>query len=409
MIFCIFVWLTLMYEIKKQMKNIVKILIALICLIPNNKVCGQAIGNVTKIKIQSKILKQNREILIYTPAYYNESVYQYFDVIFVFDSQNREFFDLTHSLITLLDENNTDKPFIVVGITAYTGKDKYARNDDFLPPPKYDKIENSLYGFGHANRKGFTRYLKEEVLPFLEKNYRLSSRKLAIGHSLSASYVLSTLINNPNLFSSYIAISPNFSYDKERLASNFVNYKFNKLKKEKFLFISHANEDSYWKSWKKSREKIYTFLNTTKPSKIAFKIKGYKNNGHRTSFLPAVYDGLKEYLKYLDSLPKEKYKVEIRVNVPNKMDEVYITGNQKELGNWEEGKIKMDSISPFERKISLILENKIQIRFTNGNSKFNKVAEIENYDLPWLYYIPISTKINSNLNFKILNWTENSF
>ncbi len=351
------------------MKIGIKILTVLICVISNNEFYGQAIGNVEKIEVQSKILNHDREILIYTPAYYKESIYQYYDVIFVFDAQNREFFDLAHSLVSLLDENKTEKPSIVVGISAYTGKDKYARNDDFLPFPKYDKIENNFYGFGHANRDGFSKYIKQEVLPFLEKNYRLSPRKLAIGHSLGASYVISTLINYPKLFNSYIAISPNFGYDKERLANELINYKFDELEKEKFLFISHADEQNYWKGWKESRDKVYTFFNSIKPPKILFKHREYINKGHRTSFLPALYDGLKEYTKYLDSLPTQKHLIEITVNVPNKTDEVYITGNQKELGSWEEGKIKMDSISPFKRKISLTLANKTQIRFTNGNSK----------------------------------------
>jgi predicted alpha/beta superfamily hydrolase len=391
------------------MKIIFKILIVLIYLALNNVIHGQAIGNVEKIEIQSKTLNQNREILVYTPSYYKESIYQYYDVIFVFDAQNRELFDLTHSLITLLDENKTEKPFIVIGISAYTGKDKYARNDDFLPFPKYDKIENNLYGFGHANRQGFSKYIKQEVLPFLEKNYRLSSRKLAVGHSLGASYAISTLIHYPKLFSSYIAISPNFGYDKERLANELINYKFDELEKDKFLFISHADEQNYWKGWKESRDKVYAFFNSLKQPKILFKNREYIDKGHRTSFLSALYDGMKEYTKYLDSLTSQKHVIEITVNVPNKTDEVYITGNQKELGNWEEGKIKMDSISPFKRKISLTLVNKTQIRFTNGNSKSNKVAEIENYDLPWLFYIPISTEFESSIEFNILDWTENSF
>lgn len=391
------------------MKFTLSFSILIICFVLLNKTYGQDIGNIEKIEIQSKILKQSREILVYTPAYYNESEYQFFDLIIVFDAQNRELFDLTHSLVSLLDENKPEKPFIVVGISAYTGKEKYARNDDFLPYPKYDKIQDNFYGFGHANRNGFTKYIKQEVIPLINEKYRISTRKLAIGHSLGASYVISTLINEPDLFNSYLAISPNFKYDKQRLAKAFNSNNFNELSKKRFLFISHANEDEYWKGWKESRERVYNFLDSIKPPNIIYEIKKYENKGHRTSYLPAVYDGMKEYVKYLDSLPTEKHKVEITVNVPNKNDEVYITGNQKILGDWEEGKIKMDSVNPFKRKISLILNNKTQIRFTNGNLKSNKVADIENYDLPWLFYIPITAEFNKNLHFNILDWTENTF
>lgn len=369
---------------------------------------SQYTGNVVKIPIQSKVLDQEREILVYTPRDYEESIYRYYDVIFVFDAQNRELFDLTHSLISLLDEGDLDKPFIVVGIQAYGGKKPYSRNEDFVPYPKHDKISDRLYGFGKPNIEGFTKYLREEAIPLLEKKYRLSSRRLAIGHSLSASFVLSNLISDTSLFSAYMAFSPNFAYDKKRLVNEFVSFNFeSSLSEEKFLYLSHANEATLWKDWKESRELVYKFLNDQKPKNLVYKIEGFDKLKHRTSFVNTIQEGLKVYKKYLKSLPTEKYQVEIIVKVPNKNDEVYITGNQEVLGNGEEGKMKMNYLSPLERKITLTLKNNTRIRFTNGNENQNKVADLENYDLPWLYYIPVSTKKVRNLYFNIIKWTDN--
>ena len=76
---------------------------------------GQEIARVENIKINSKELQQEREILIYTPQSYNENLYSSYDVIYVFDAHAREFFDYVHSIISFL--SNTYKKFIVVGIT----------------------------------------------------------------------------------------------------------------------------------------------------------------------------------------------------------------------------------------------------------------------------------------------------
>lgn len=369
---------------------------------------GQYTGNVVKIPVQSKVLDQEREILVYTPRDYEESIYRYYDVIFVFDAQNRELFDLTHSLISLLDESDLNKPFIVVGIQAYGGKKPYSRNEDFVPYPKHDKITDRLYGFGKPNIEGFTKYLREEAIPLLEKKYRLSDRRLAIGHSLSASFVISNLISNTPLFSAYMGFSPNFAYDKKRLTKEFTSFDFgSRLREEKFLYLSHANEATLWRDWKESREQVYKFLNEEKPKNVVHTIKGFDKLGHRTSFVSTIQDGLKMYKKYLQSLPIKKYQVEITVKVPNKNDEVFITGDQEVLGNGEEGKIKMKYLSPYERTISLTLNHNSRIRFTNGNANQNKVADIENYDLPWLYEIPVTTKKFRKLYFNILKWTEN--
>ncbi|MCB0439462.1 MAG: hypothetical protein KDD20_12050, partial [Mangrovimonas sp.] len=45
----------------------------------------------------------------------------------------------------------------------------------------------------------------------------------------------------------------------------------------------------------------------------------------------------------------------IKVLVPNKTDEVFIVGNQENLGNWQPDKVKMNRISDYEREISLNL------------------------------------------------------
>ena len=60
-------------------------------------------------------------------------------------------------------------------------------------------------------------------------------------------------------------------------------------------------------------------------------------------------------------------KITFKVQVPNDIDEVYITGNQEILGNWNPSKIKMNRISDFEREISLPLTFPIELKFTKGN------------------------------------------
>lgn len=371
-------------------------------------VSAQSIGEVVKIPIQSKILNQDREILVYTPDYYQESTMQYFDLVIVFDSQNRELFDLTHAMLALLEEGRTDKPFIVVGVAAYTGKEDYARNDDFLPPPQKDKITSRLYGYGLANRAGFTRYIQEEVIPLLQRKYRISSTRLAVGHSLGGSYVLSTMVNHPTLFSDYIVLSPNLQYDEDRLANAVITAPYKSWEKKKFLFLAHAKED-HWKGWKQAREKVYDFLSTSPLDKLDFTIKSYEEITHRISFVPAVYEGLRAYVKYRDSLPEPTYEVNITVTVPKSSDEVYITGNQKALGDWAEGELIMKRVDELTRTITLSLKNKAELRFTNGKENGNKVADIEGYDLPWLFFVPVSTEFVRAPTFKILSWSEDTF
>lgn len=57
----------------------------------------------------------------------------------------------------------------------------------------------------------------------------------------------------------------------------------------------------------------------------------------------------------------------IKVIVPNKTDDVYITGNQEALGNWNPNQVKMEKISDYERSISVALNYPAEFKFTKGD------------------------------------------
>lgn len=58
--------------------------------------------------------------------------------------------------------------------------------------------------------------------------------------------------------------------------------------------------------------------------------------------------------------------VTIKVIVPNKTDEVFITGNQESLGNWDPGVVKMNKVSDFEREITADITYPAEFKFTKG-------------------------------------------
>ena len=59
-------------------------------------------------------------------------------------------------------------------------------------------------------------------------------------------------------------------------------------------------------------------------------------------------------------------KTTIRISVPNRSDEVYIVGNQDNLGNWQPNKIKMVKTSDYQREISVELKLPAEFKFTRG-------------------------------------------
>ena len=92
-------------------------------------------------------------------------------------------------------------------------------------------------------------------------------------------------------------------------------------------------------------------------------------------------------------------KTTIRISVPNRSDEVYIVGNQDNLGNWQPDKIKMVKTSDYQREISVELKLPAEFKFTRGKWENEaKVVDFENN-------IKINEK-SSIFNFEIENWKD---
>jgi len=329
-------------------------------------------ARVENVKIQSKALNQEREILIYTPEDYDARTNEYFNVIYVFDSQSREFFDYTSSIVSFL--SGGDQSFIVVGISSpYNEKLDYSRRNDFLPnleSETYKKQAGTYYG----NADNFSNYVESEVIPYINTKYRTLNQNIAVGHSLSASFILYSLVKKPNLFRNYFAISPNLAYDDDKLSKELTHFDYSKVKKSMFIYLSHADEDeAFLESWKPARESVYAFFkDTLKDKNITVETAAFPNNSHWGTFPPSLNHAFEYYFKNMQSkqaseLGAEKHKVTIRLKVTDKDAVVYITGNQPNLGDWNPNKIEMKKTAELEREIVLELQSPAQFKFTNGS------------------------------------------
>ncbi|MEZ4788369.1 MAG: alpha/beta hydrolase-fold protein [Flavobacterium haoranii] len=337
-----------------------------------NETFAQPIARVENVKIQSKYLNQEREILIYTPKDYDWRVNEYFNVIYVFDCQDREFFDYTTSIVSFIPNNG--KSFIVVGITSpYNETLDYGRNNDLLPILETEDSKNR-FGKYSGNADSFLNYIENEVLNYVNSKYRTLNHQIAVGHSLSASFILYSLIKSPNLFQNYIAISPNLAFDDNKLSNELCKFDYTKIKKPTFIYLSNANEGlEYWKEWKQARENLYSFYkNSLNDYNTTIEIAEFSNNNHWNTFPPSLNKAFEFYFKNIqekqeNELSKEKYEVVIRVKTFEKDDIIYISGNQSNLGDWNPDKVKMKKISDFEREIVLTVQSPAQFKFTKGS------------------------------------------
>lgn len=325
-------------------------------------------SKVEEFIIKSTELNQTRQVLVYTPAGYEQSQFAYYNVIYVFDAQDRALFDAANGIAHLMTEGSQD--FIVVGIKAtWIEEQMYARNHDLLP----SDTKRNMGPKSGGNAEVFLAYVKNEVVPYIESNYRTLPNRIAVGHSLSASFVIYSMLNAPELFDNYIAISPNLADDDQRLVKGLENFDSGQFNETKFFYMSHANEHKYWPSWKPANENADRIIrNSLITDQFRAVIEEYPEEDHRTGFVPAITSAMRTYLDSIQpkqemELSKEEYEMTFRIKVLKEDDEIYITGNQESLGNWKPDQVRMQKTSPLEREVTLQVQDPVQVQFTQGD------------------------------------------
>jgi hypothetical protein len=103
---------------------------------------------------------------------------------------------------------------ILVGI-AYGGPEAYRMNRtrDYTPT----HVPSGGYGPSYQAVSGggpkFRAFIAHELIPFLEREYRVSSRRILVGHSYGGLFATWVALTEPDLFSGYVIVSPSLWYD----------------------------------------------------------------------------------------------------------------------------------------------------------------------------------------------------
>ena len=238
------------------------------------------------VNIESKIYG-GREIMIYTPRLYEEYPHKKYEVVYVFDSQARQYFDYVHSSLTFL---NSAVPMIVVGVISKE------RDDDFLPTYIHDETAKMMRdNKGRAN--DFMKFLKNDLFIYVDKNYKTLPTRLAVGHSNGGVFITYCMVKDPTLFNGYIAISPHMRYDEMQMVDSLQKFDPGKVKRELFYYMAKGNESAT--DWEKSINRTREFFNSEKTNKVIhFEYEYFPSETHTTIYPKAVINGFNKWFAY---------------------------------------------------------------------------------------------------------------
>jgi predicted alpha/beta superfamily hydrolase len=158
-------------------------------------------------RFRSRFLRNQRDLIVYLPPSYDEQPERRFPVLYLHDGQN--LFDRAtafggqdwnvHGAADQLIHAGALEPLIIVGIYN-TGK---SRINEYTP------TKAPRLGGGRADR--YAKFLLQEVMPFIQQEYRALSDPISTGiggSSLGALVSLYFGLKYPQLFGKIAALSP---------------------------------------------------------------------------------------------------------------------------------------------------------------------------------------------------------
>jgi predicted alpha/beta superfamily hydrolase len=172
---------------------------------PEVKIPGSQIQH-----LQSSIVGREYELDVYLPRDYRDTT-KTFPVLYLLDSQWD--FPLVQAILGEQFYDGLLPGIVLVGITWGGNNPNYdsLRARD-LTPVHNQEIPQS------GNAPQFLRFIKEELLPYVEKNYRVKKDDRALmGSSFGGLFTLYTVFTETRLFDKYVLTSPAIMWDNRNI------------------------------------------------------------------------------------------------------------------------------------------------------------------------------------------------
>lgn len=157
------------------------------------------------------------DLYIRKPADFDKNKDKKYPVLYLLDGQWD--FKLLDSVVGGLVHDKQMPDIVVVGIT-YSGDDA---DYDALRARDYTPTPGDLEGSGDGPK--FLGFIKTELIPFVERNYRGDpTRRILGGHSFGGLFTLYAMFTEPSLFWGYLAGSPDITWDNDFLVKQEADF-----------------------------------------------------------------------------------------------------------------------------------------------------------------------------------------
>jgi predicted alpha/beta superfamily hydrolase len=238
----------------------------------------------TQHKLHSNVLNEDREYWISLPDSYHEvgASYKRYPLLIVLDGNVH--FKAVSGMVNYMSSDlyrSWKTPeLIVVGIRNVD------RRRDYTP----DKIITARENNSGGGEK-FLSFLEDELIPYLDLNYRTAPYRILYGHSLGGLLATHAYMKENTIFNAFIAVDPSFgTWDAQTMdkkTDTLTEHSF-----ERFFYMATAN---WGKRNIRNRDRhirLYESLNSKCKGEFHAKYEYFENETHSSVPIIAFHNGI---------------------------------------------------------------------------------------------------------------------
>lgn len=301
----------------------------------------------------SNKLGESREITIGLPASYEKNPNKKYPILVLLDGDY--LFDPFYGALNYGAYWEDLPETIIVGISQNT-------NDERIDDCNYDETTDLPSGKGAQ----FFAFIGGELLPYIEKKYRVAPFRIIAGHDTTAGYSNFFLYKDYSIFNAYISLSPELVPEMETR----IPERFSALKQPLFYYQSTGDGDI--KDILESVNKLDTNIKTAANPLINYKYDAFKGASHYSAVLYSIPNALYQIFDCYKPISMTEFLEKIAI-LPNGQVK-YLTDKYEAITKTLGLKVQI-RVSDFKAIEAAILKNK-------SYQELDKLAELARKNYP---------------------------
>jgi len=265
--------------------------------------------NIITKELESDILETTRNLRIYIPETYEKDSIKNYPLTVIFDEEYL-FDTYVGNAILLAKKDNAPKQ-IIVGISMDESRDKDI---------SFDRNSGQL----STTANYFYEFVRDEVIFYMESNYRTSPFISIVGYGYSANLVTHYLKENTAFINAFICINPSFS---DFIGQELARYNIPKFEKEDNTFYLYTNNASSFSGEKQLK------INQVQKGLSGLDIKNFsiindiiETSSSVSAIGEAIPRAMTKVFEVYSAISKEEYEKNIKELSPE--DAIYYLENK---------------------------------------------------------------------------------